>query len=79
MLQRKLKNRLGSKQGSQEVKSHPWLADFRWKDLSNKKLKAPFVPGDHDNFDERNINEGWLDKEDEDFLENEKSLHRMSI
>ena len=43
LLQRKPANRLGLNGGS-EVKSHPWLVDFAWKDLNEHKLKAPFMP-----------------------------------
>lgn len=50
MIQRKPQNRLGIN-GSQEIKAHPWLRDFPWNDLDQKKLKAPFIPPLEDNFD----------------------------
>jgi len=43
-------NRLGA-QGPEEVKKHIWFKDFKWKDLIDNKLKAPFVPNKgKDNF-----------------------------
>lgn len=41
MLQRKPKNRLGLR-GAAEVKEHPWLKYYAWKDLYNKNIEAPF-------------------------------------
>ena len=65
--------------GAHEVKNHPWLRDFPWDDLENKRIKAPFVPPKEDNFDQKNINEEWRDLEDEQFKENFLSLRRQSI
>lgn len=78
MIQRKPQNRLGSN-GADEVKNHPWLRDFPWKDLEEKKLQAPFVPPKEDNFDQKNINEEWRDVDDEGFKENFRTLRRQSI
>jgi serine/threonine protein kinase len=75
MIQRKPQNRLGSN-GADEVKNHPWLRDFPWKDLEEKKLQAPFVPPKEDNFDQKNINEEWRDVDDEGFKENFRTLRR---
>ena len=50
MIQRKPVNRLGVN-GPAEVKAHPWLKDFPWQDLWDRKIKAPFVPPKEDNFD----------------------------
>lgn len=59
--------------GYKEVKAHPWLKDFRWDLLNEKKLKAPYLPNVYynnsiqpkdDNFDARNINEQWKDDEE---------------
>ena len=44
-------NRLGTNGGPSEVKNHPWLKDFPWQDLTDKKIKAPFNPPKEDNFD----------------------------
>lgn len=43
MIQRKPHTRLGAN-GIEEITSHPWLADFSWEHLENKKLHAPFTP-----------------------------------
>jgi serine/threonine kinase 32 len=75
MIQRKPQNRLGNN-GAEEVKTHPWLKDFPWDDLLNKRIKAPFVPPKEDNFDTKNINEEWADLHDEAFKENFVSLRR---
>jgi len=61
------------------VKDHPWLRDFPFQELEEKKLTAPFVPPRDDNFDQKNINEEWRDLEDEDFKLNQTSLHRQSV
>lgn len=45
-------NRLGLK-GAHEVKDHPWLKYYPWKDLYNKKLESPFIPKVGDNFDKK--------------------------
>jgi hypothetical protein len=50
--------------GSLEVKNHPWLRDFDWHSLYERRLKAPFIPPAEDNFDQKNINEEWRDLED---------------
>jgi len=51
MIQRKPQNRLGAIDGVSDVKKHPWLKDFPWMLLNEKKLKAPFTPPNEDNFD----------------------------
>ena len=43
LLKRKPQDRLGVN-GPMEIKSHPWLNDINWKNLSEKKLTPPFVP-----------------------------------
>ena len=50
MIQRKPTNRLGNN-GASEVKNHPWLKDFPWQDLMEKRVRAPFIPNNEDNFD----------------------------
>jgi hypothetical protein len=39
--------------GIHEIKEHPWLKDYPWKDLSDRKIVAPFIPRNGDNFDKR--------------------------
>ena len=50
LLQRKAGNRLGLR-GALEVREHSWLKYYHWKDLYDKRIKAPFQPGNGDNFD----------------------------
>jgi hypothetical protein len=52
MLQRKPSQRLGYN-GIIEIKEHPWLKDYPWKNLVEGKVDAPFVPRNGDNFDKR--------------------------
>ncbi|CAD8133768.1 unnamed protein product [Paramecium octaurelia] len=55
LLQRKPQNRLGYS-GSQEIKDHPWFAQFPWDKLQNKTLTPPFIPNaTEDNFDQKQI------------------------
>ena len=51
MIQRKPQHRLGSVEGAQELKNHPWLKSFPWEDLQKKKLRSPFFLEEMDNFD----------------------------
>ena len=37
-------NRLGSKDGVNEILSHPWFSDINEKDLMDKKIKPKYVP-----------------------------------
>jgi len=30
--------------GHKEIKAHPWFKDFKWNELYEKKLNAPFKP-----------------------------------
>lgn len=52
MLQRKPVNRLGYN-GINEIKEHPWLRYYPWRDLYDKNLEAPFSPKNQDNFDKK--------------------------
>jgi hypothetical protein len=63
LLQRKPINRLGLN-GPQEVKSHPWLADFPWDKLLERSLVPSFMPNQSgENFDTRLQlpNDPWKD------------------
>ncbi len=53
MLEKKPKNRLGTKFGLKAVKAHPWFKGIKWDKLLKKKMKAPFVPKleDAENFE----------------------------
>ena len=52
LIQRKPKNRLG-KDSIFELINHPWLKDFNWEDLKEKKMKAYYIPKQGDNFDKK--------------------------
>lgn len=54
LIQRKPQNRLGLN-GPQEIKQHAWLKSFKWQELYEKRLQAPFIPnvsGSMSNLDE---------------------------
>ena len=53
LLERSESKRLGYHHGVKELKEHPWLKYYPWKDLSKKILPAPFVPENIDNFDKK--------------------------
>ena len=55
LIKRKPEDRLG-KNGIDEIKKHPWLKYFNWKDLYLMKIKAPFIPPETDNFDSKYCN-----------------------
>jgi protein kinase A len=78
MIQRKPEMRLGHG-GAHEVKSHAWLRNYPWEALYEKRLRAPFIPPNEDNFDESNINEKWRDLDEPDFKEHLASLHRNEV
>ena len=69
---------MGHADGIAAIKNHAWLRSFPWAELNSKRIRAPFVHQNEDNFDQRNINEEWRDVEDDDFIENELSLQRVS-
>ncbi len=50
LLLREIDSRLGSKVGTKEMKEHPWLKYYPWKELENITLPAPFIPEKRDNF-----------------------------
>jgi serine/threonine protein kinase len=54
LLEIRIEERLGSKNGSKELKKHPWIKDINWDDLTNKKIEAPFIPSNFENnFDKK--------------------------
>ena len=53
LLEKNDKKRLGYSGGTKELKEHPWLKYYPWKDLSKKILPAPFIPENTDNFDKK--------------------------
>jgi hypothetical protein len=36
-----------------EIKEHPWLKNYPWKDLYAKKIESPFIPKNQENFDKK--------------------------
>eukprot|EP00340_Litonotus_pictus_P001372 CAMPEP_0170525474 /NCGR_PEP_ID=MMETSP0209-20121228/10949_1 /TAXON_ID=665100 ORGANISM="Litonotus pictus, Strain P1" /NCGR_SAMPLE_ID=MMETSP0209 /ASSEMBLY_ACC=CAM_ASM_000301 /LENGTH=457 /DNA_ID=CAMNT_0010814755 /DNA_START=199 /DNA_END=1572 /DNA_ORIENTATION=- len=72
LLQRKPANRLGLL-GTSEIKEHPWLKGYRWKDLYDKKLQAPFIPKNQDNFDSKYCNN------QEKLTENTKAKYELHL
>ena len=68
LLQRKPACRLGLN-GPSEVKAHPWFADFDWDALQERRMEAPFIPEQVDNFDEKVSNDGWNDEESDKMKE----------
>ncbi|CAG9327561.1 unnamed protein product [Blepharisma stoltei] len=61
LIQRKPQNRLGSL-GVEEVKEHAWLRDVQWEKLFDKNLNPPYKPPVADNFDSRQVMNGWKDE-----------------
>ena len=51
LLERKESKRLGYKGGARDLMKHPWLKYYPWDELKSKKLLAPFIPENEDNFD----------------------------
>lgn len=49
-MQRKPKSRLGYN-GVHELKNHPWLKFFNWRDLYLEKIQSPFIPKRECNYD----------------------------
>ena len=57
LLERKKEKRLGY-MNFKEIKDHPWLIDFNWDELINKKMQPYFVPPVSDsNYDKKYCNE----------------------
>lgn len=56
LLEKSPQQRIGYS-GAAEIKSHPWFEKVNWNALTNRAIKAPFVPilssdADFSNFDE---------------------------
>ncbi|CAG9317218.1 unnamed protein product [Blepharisma stoltei] len=61
LLQRKPQQRLGIN-GPSEVKSHAWLRDVDWQRIFEKRQASPFVPGQENNFDSKQVMNEWKDE-----------------
>ena len=51
LLEKNKEKRLGAIEGVKELKEHSWLKYYPWEELEEKKLPAPFIPEQIDNFD----------------------------
>jgi len=50
--------RLGSqKNGTTDIKEHPWLKTIDYNELRRKRIKAPWIPPIKDSFDTSNFDE----------------------
>ncbi|KAL4427052.1 hypothetical protein ABPG74_001007 [Tetrahymena malaccensis] len=66
LLKKDPNERLGSVNGTKDIKEHPWFAKINFDDILNKKVPAPFVPQlkndtDVSYFDEEFISENPID------------------
>lgn len=64
--------------GTKEIKSHPWFADFDWPGLIAKTLEPEFVPDPNMlNFDDKHVNhKAWNDLDE--IAEHTEMLRRES-
>lgn len=63
-IERRPFHRLGFN-GPQELKQHPWLADFPWNELEAGVMESPFIPpAGADNYDIENSLSEWKDVND---------------
>ena len=72
LLEKKPELRLGNNNGIIELKEHPWMKYYMWKELEMKVLAAPFIPDKNDNFDKAFC-------EDSDFLTEETKNRNKKI
>ena len=72
-------NRIGYKNGTSELKQHPWFDDFDWDALATRRMQSQYVPDIHvDNFDTNHVNnQEWKDAEA--VKESEAQLRRDSV
>jgi hypothetical protein len=64
---------------AEELKKHPWMADFPWQDLESKKLKAPVNMADSHGYNCQYIDEAWTDTNSPDFIESLQSLDSLKV
>ena len=71
--------RLGAKNGIQEIKDHPFCIDINWEDVVNKRLIPPIKPSQkYSNFDPEYTNLPVRFTFEEDFLESSNNQRRKS-
>ena len=75
-LKRDLNNRLGYHFGIKELKTHPWFSKYDWSNLYNKKIIAPYIPKNEQNYDKKYCES--LDKISNSTFERYKGYMRKS-
>jgi len=76
-LDRNQKTRLGAKNGLSEFKTHPFFTGVDFQSVSDKKLKAPFVPEISGKMDVKNFDEEFTNEPIEQSLVAQKSLEMI--
>ena len=66
--------RLGSKNGFEEIKQHPFFSGFNFKALEEKKLEAPFKPILEGSLDLTNFDSKITSEEVDNSVVSEKGL-----
>jgi serum/glucocorticoid-regulated kinase 2 len=75
LFQKKPENRLGSKEGANEVKNHPWFQGVDWGAILKKKQKAPFVPNIKSEIDVSNFDPEFTECDVESYNEASTKSH----
>ena len=65
--------------GPIEIKAHPWFDKYPWDSLAKKKLQAPFVPDQVDNFDTKVTEDAWKDEGTDKMKESAILLRRETV
>jgi serum/glucocorticoid-regulated kinase 2 len=67
--------------GIQEIKEHPWFAEFDWAGLAAKRLVSPYKPTADENFEtkHRYDQDPWKDANSAALIENKKLLKQASV
>lgn len=73
LLEKNPKERIGFK-GAAEIKSHPWFEKVNWNALTNKAIKAPFVPILTSDADSSNFDEEFTTKSINSYSENKSEM-----
>ncbi len=76
LLVKNQKERLGAKEGFEEIKKHPFFKGVDFKALEEKKVEAPFKPILEDSFDVQNFDEEFTS---EDLVSSEITEKNMDL